>query len=89
MAELDEFLVEHTDLESFFYISLGTRESERMQEAFAAGKRVLEHAAPPGLVWMADLTPGANHVRNPVLSTAWALDAFWKYRSRDGVGAVR
>ncbi|MDH4350351.1 MAG: alpha/beta hydrolase-fold protein [Gemmatimonadota bacterium] len=78
VPELERFLVEHPDVESYFYTSLGSRESRQMGEAFDAGTSVLTQRAPVGLRWHADRTAGADHGTNAVLSTPVALRGYWE-----------
>ncbi len=77
LPELQQFLVDSPDLNSFFYTSLGALESGGMHGAFEVGVASLTRDAPEALRWKADITDGADHGINAEWSTPTALRAFW------------
>jgi hypothetical protein len=58
---------------TFLYLSLGDRENEKMSLAFRKATTLLRTSTWPELRWRADLTAGASHQDNAVLSTPVAL----------------
>lgn len=62
---------------TFLYLSLGDSENEKMSRAFAETTAVLRTSARPELRWRADLTVGANHQNNAVLSTPVGLHHYF------------
>lgn len=62
----------------FLYLSLGDGENEKMTRAFRKAVGVLRTSAPPALRWRADITTGANHSNNAVLSTPVALHTYFR-----------
>lgn len=63
--------------DSFFYMSVGTKENEDMARAFEAVRIVFNKYAPPTLRWQADRTVGAEHSNNAELATPTALRALY------------
>ena len=62
---------------TFLYLSLGDLENEKMNRAFGKVTALLRMSARPGLRWRADLTTGANHQDNAVLSTPVGFQAYF------------
>jgi len=62
----------------FLYLSLGDGENEKMTRAFRKTVGVMGTSAPPTLRWRADITRGANHQNNAVLSTPVALHEYFR-----------
>jgi predicted alpha/beta superfamily hydrolase len=73
IAELAKALKTRTAAPGFLYLSLGDGENEKMTRAFRKAVGVIQASAPPTLRWRADITRGANHQNNAVLSTPVAL----------------
>lgn len=63
---------------SFLYLSLGDGENEKMTTAFREAVGVLRTSASPALRWRADLTTGANHQNNAILSTPVGLYEYYR-----------
>jgi predicted alpha/beta superfamily hydrolase len=57
----------------FLYLSVGDREGDGMLAPFRKVAALLGQSAPAGWRWRAEVTAGANHLSNPVLSTPTAL----------------
>lgn len=73
VAHLDRFLASAPPLRGFLFLSLGDRENPKMAEAFHRTLAVLRARAPQSLHWRAEITSGADHHSNPVLSTPVGL----------------
>ena len=78
LSDLQTFLADSPDLDSFFYASLGELESGGMRDAFDSGVAALTEDAPQGLRWKAEIMAEADHGTNPGRSTPNALRAFWE-----------
>ena len=79
VAEMEIFLADPPELDSYFYTSLGSLESGGMHDGFNALAALLEEGAPAGLHWHAELLSGADHGNNNVRSTPSSLRGFWEY----------
>lgn len=80
VKELDRFLKSHAARPTFLYLSLGDGENEKMTRAFRKAEQVLRASAPPAMRWRSDLTRGARHSDNAVLSTPVALHDYYQRR---------
>lgn len=83
VRDLGEFLAESPGLESYLYLSAGSKESGAIGDGFHALVEVLEEGAPPDLRWQARVVEGADHDNNSWRSTPSALGAFWAYRWKE------
>jgi len=63
----------------FLFVSVGAEEGGRMLSGTRAVRSVLEDAAPSGLDWHVEVTPGADHSTNPKLSFPEAVTRFWQF----------
>jgi predicted alpha/beta superfamily hydrolase len=59
------------------YLSLGSREGNRMRSGFEAIQAALRSSATPDFRWQADITSDADHGSNPELSFPVAANWFW------------
>jgi predicted alpha/beta superfamily hydrolase len=84
VADLERFLGETPDLESFLYTSLGSEEAGGMREGFEALVAMLERASHSGLSWESGVFEGADHDNNAQRSTPSALRAYWAYAGHIG-----
>lgn len=75
---LSDFLQSQPSANSFFYMSLGTKENEAMAAAFEAVRKEFAANAPPNLRWQADRTPGAEHSNNGELATPAGFRALYR-----------
>lgn len=66
---------------AFLYLSLGDGENAKMTRAFRSAVEVLRTPASPVLRWRADITRGADHGDNAVLSTPVALHEYFRLAS--------
>lgn len=62
------------------YLSLGDGENEKMTRAFRKAEQLLRASAPPVMRWRSDITRGARHSDNAVLSTPVALHEYFRVR---------
>lgn len=81
VGRLERFLDAAPAPAGMLFLSLGSAENDRMQDAFRRTEAVLRSQAPPGLRWHAYLTSGAHHGNNAVRATPvalrWAFDRDW------------
>jgi len=77
IAELAKSLKTQPAAPTFLYLSLGDGENEKMTRAFHKAVEVMRGAS---LRWRADITRGANHSNNAVLSTPVALHEYYAPR---------
>lgn len=68
---------------SFFYISAGEDETERIRDGFEDFRKILEQCAPPQLVWRARVTPDAEHQDNAERSVSDAVGAWLDHLDGD------
>ena len=64
--------------ETFLYVSIGAQEGNEMAGGFDAVRETLETYAPPGLRWQMEITAGADHGSNPILSYPVAASQYWR-----------
>lgn len=78
-----EFLTSHPRLDTFFYMSLGSKETDRLAGAYESVRKLLETQASPKLRWQADRTPDADHQNNAQLAAPVGFRALYKdWRAR-------
>ena len=77
VTELARSLRARAGTPAFLYLSLGDRENAKMTRAFRKAVAVIRTSAPPSLRWRADITRGAEHSDNAVLSTPVALREYY------------
>ena len=65
--------------EAFLYVSLGAQEDNEMASGFEALRATLEAHAPTELRWQMELTAGADHGSNPILSFPVAASQYWRH----------
>ncbi len=73
VSKLTDFLVSTPNLHTFFYMSMGDQENDKMMAAYKNSIASLKMHSPEGLLWHADFTVGANHYSNPELATPVGL----------------
>ncbi|MCC7033369.1 MAG: alpha/beta hydrolase [Acidobacteria bacterium] len=74
---LEDYLAATPALDSFFYMSLGSKENAEMAGGFSRVRAVLAAKAPEGLRWRADLVPGAVHRNNGEWATPLGFRAYY------------
>lgn len=75
-GEMDRYLASARSLGGFFYASVGADEGDALQRGYFHLRPLLERrAAAAGLIWQADVTPGAVHETNVRLASPTALRA--------------
>lgn len=79
ISDLEQFLAENPNLDSFLYTSLGSEETATMRGGFNALVAALERSAPPGLKWQSRLVEESSHDNNSWRSTPSALEGFWEF----------
>jgi len=80
VAELERSLKARAVTPTFLYLSLGDGENEKMTRAFRKAVEVVQTSASPVFRCRADITRGANHGDNAVLSTPVALHEYYRVR---------
>ncbi len=88
VLKLAEFLHTNPRLESFFYMSLGSEENEKMKLAYAQACDVFARASVAGLRWHNDLIAGANHQSNGELATPLGFKALYRTWSAESNAAM-
>lgn len=69
VPKLTDFLTSAPNLQSFFYMSMGDKENDKMMDAYKNCIAALRVHSPEGLRWYADVTAGADHYSNPEMAT--------------------
>jgi len=69
VSKLTDFLASAPNLQTFFYMSIGDKENDKMMSAYKNAIAALKMNSPKGLRWYADVTAGADHYSNPELAT--------------------
>jgi len=69
VSKLTDFLASAPNLHTFFYISMGDKENDKMMAAYKNSIVSFEMHSPEGLRWYAEVTVGADHYSNPELAT--------------------
>jgi len=64
--------------ETFLYVSVGGQEGNEMAAGFDTLRETLDAYAPPGLRWQMEVTAGADHGSNPILSYPVAASHYWR-----------
>lgn len=78
VPELAKSLKTRPDRPTFLYLSLGDGENEKMTRAFGEATALLRVSAWPEFRWRAEITTGAKHQNNAVLSTPVALHQYFR-----------
>ena len=81
VSKTAEFLRAKGSLRSFFYMSVGEKETGNIRSGFDRMADTFKGSTPEGFVWRADLTPGADHQENPLISAAAGI-ANWEEFAR-------
>jgi predicted alpha/beta superfamily hydrolase len=81
VTELARSLKKRAVTPTFLYLSLGDGENAKMTRAFRKTVEVVRTSASPVFRWRADLTRGADHGDNAVLSTPVALREYFRESS--------
>jgi predicted alpha/beta superfamily hydrolase len=69
VSKLTDFLTSAPNLHTFFYMSMGDKENDKMMAAYKNAIAAIKIHSPAGLHWYADITVGADHYSNPELAT--------------------
>jgi predicted alpha/beta superfamily hydrolase len=77
IPRLRRALLQPLEGETFLYASLGAREGNRMASSFEELRETLMSIASPELRWQLDITAGADHLSNPILSYPVAASQYW------------
>jgi predicted alpha/beta superfamily hydrolase len=78
VTELARSLQSRSVSPTFLYLSLGDGENAKMTRAFRKAVEVVHTSKSPGFRWRADITRGAKHGDNAVLSTPVALHEYYR-----------
>ncbi len=77
VAELAKWLETDASHPTFLYLSLGDQENEKMSRAFRTTTALLKPSVASRFRWRADLTTGATHQSNAILSTPVGLHEYF------------
>jgi predicted alpha/beta superfamily hydrolase len=64
--------------ETFLFVSVGAQEGNEMIRGFDGVRETLESHAPPEVRWRTEVTAGADHGSNPILSYPVAASEYWR-----------
>ncbi|MGB5302336.1 MAG: alpha/beta hydrolase-fold protein [Gemmatimonadota bacterium] len=78
IPQLRSALQQPREGETFLYVSLGSQEGNEMATGFDTLRETLDAYAPPGLRWQMEVTAGADHGSNPILSYPVAASHYWR-----------
>lgn len=84
VTQLDSFLASDGLDNGFLFLSLGEKENEKMNAAFARAIAMLERHAPTNLHWSSAMTRNGIHETNARLATPVGLCAFFAKGSEPG-----
>jgi predicted alpha/beta superfamily hydrolase len=87
VSKLADFLASAPDLQTFFYMSMGDKENDKMMGAYKNAIASIKMHSPKGLRWYADVTVGADHYSNPELATPVGFKKLYEKREEDRAGA--
>ncbi len=73
VSKLTDFLTSAPNFHTFFYMSMGDKENDKMMAAYKNSIASLKMHSPAGLRWHAEVTAGADHYSNPELATPVGL----------------
>jgi len=83
VSKLTDFLTSAPNLQTFFYMSMGDKENDKMMAAYKNAIASLKMNSPAGLRWYADITSGADHYSNPELATPVGFrKLFWSHEEK-------
>jgi len=87
VSKLAEFLASAPNLHTFFYMSMGDKENDKMMAAYKNCIASFKTHSPEGLHWHADVTVGADHYSNPELATPVGFrKLFWTHAEKPKEG---
>jgi len=69
VSKLKDFLGSAPNLHTFFYMSIGDKENDKMMGAYKNSIASIKLHSLEGLRWYSDVTVGADHYSNPELAT--------------------
>lgn len=87
VSKLTEFLASAPNLQTFFYMSLGDKENDKMLAAYKNAVAALKMHSPAGLRWDTDVTVGADHYSNPELATPVGFKKLYEKSEEGRTGA--
>jgi len=83
VSKLADFLASAPNLQTFFYMSMGDKENDKMMAAYKNAIAAIKMHSPEGLRWYADVTVGADHYSNPELATPVGFrKLFWTHEEK-------
>ena len=87
VSKLADFLASAPNLQTFFYMSMGDKENDKMMAAYKNAIAAIKMHSPEGLRWYADVTVGADHYSNPELATPVGFrKLFWTHEEKSKEG---
>lgn len=79
VSKAADFLSATDSLHSFFYMSMGENEVDKMKSGFDSMTKVFQEKAPTGLVWHSEYTPNADHQDNARISVSIGIGRWSEY----------
>jgi hypothetical protein len=87
VSKLADFFASAPNLQTFFYMSMGDQENDKMMGAYKNAIASIKVHSPEGLRWYADVTVGADHYSNPELATPVGFrKLFWTHDEKPKEG---
>jgi len=87
VSKLTDFLASAPNLQTFFYMSMGDKENDKMMAAYKNCIASIKVHSPEGLRWHAEVTVGADHYSNPELATPVGFrKLFWTHEEKSKEG---
>jgi predicted alpha/beta superfamily hydrolase len=87
VSKLADFLAAAPNLQTFFYMSMGEKENDKMMGAYKNCIAALKMHFPAGLRWYADVTVGADHYSNPERATPVGFKKLYEKPEEGRAGA--
>lgn len=79
VQKASEFLNKNDSLNSFFYMSMGDEENDKMKNGFNEMTKVLNKSANKDLIWYSEYTKNAVHQNNAEISASTAIRKWTDY----------
>ncbi len=79
VSKVNEFIESKDTLSTFLYMSLGSKENDKMREAFDGMTNVFKEKTPKKMIWYSEITKKADHQNNAKLSIPSAIGKWSEY----------
>jgi hypothetical protein len=79
VSKVSEFLSSQDTLNTFLYLSMGTKETAKMKNGFDLMTMAFKAKTPSGLIWFSDYTINADHQDNAEISATAGIGKWSEY----------